>query len=248
MKVNEQDRKAFSYHAFVHSESRFIFFTIPKVACTSWIQLFLRLEGYKDWANDPHHRAGRPFLSDLSCESIECHFNDTSWTKAVFFRDPAERLLSAYLDKIVNGSYITRRQFNAGAGEISFRQFVEIVTNENTAAGDPRGLHENTDPHWKPQHLISNIEKFLPCTNFVGDFANLQKDSLALLERVGIWNEFGASGWGSSEDGQMFEKNIAVNKTGAAARLKDFYTDEMLVSVKKAYAKDYDLLAGCELN
>lgn len=31
--------------------------------------------------------------------------NDPTWTKGVFLRDPAERLLSCFLDKIVHRKY-----------------------------------------------------------------------------------------------------------------------------------------------
>jgi len=38
--------------------------------------------------------------------------NDPTWTKAVFFRDPAKRLLSAYLDKFVKNRDYSVTVFN----------------------------------------------------------------------------------------------------------------------------------------
>ena len=241
--VTEEDRSAFSHHVFISLKHRFIFFTIPKVACTAWIQLFLRIQGYDDWNKFPHYHKNRPFLSRHSCTEIENYLNDPTWTKAVFFRDPVERLLSAYLNKIENGSYITKRLFNAGAGDISFDQFVEIVADNNKQADNPRGLHNNTDPHWKPQYLTSNIEKFMPCINFIGDFANLQNDSRRLLEKVSLWNEYGLSGWGANGNKMMFETNNAHNKTNSTDHQQRYYSVNTRNTVKKAYKKDYLFLS-----
>ena len=248
IEVCEQDRTVFSFHVFINVDFRFIFFTIPKIASTPWIQLFLRLEGYKDWNADPHHRDGRPFLSDLSCSEIERYLNDPNWTKAVFFRDPAERLLSAYMDKIERGSYITKRLFNAGGGEISLNQFVEVVSDENQITSDPRGLHGKTDPHWMPQYMVANLAKFLPCINFVGNFSRLQEDSRALLKKVGAWEQFGRTGWGAERKEAMFESNIAKNRTVASSQVTERYSANLLARIKTAYDNDYRFLALCGLD
>ncbi|KAH8096167.1 chondroitin 4-sulfotransferase [Aureococcus anophagefferens] len=93
--------------------------------------------------------------------------NDPSWTKAVFFRDPASRLLSAYLDKcvprvlprslarntpfrfVVGNSYSTK-VFHAEK-KLKFADFVDLVAAGDTNRSRPTGLHFGTNPHWRPQ-------------------------------------------------------------------------------------------------
>lgn len=41
-------------------------------------------------------------MPGMTPEKASSILNDPEWTKAVFLRDPAERLLSCYLDKIVH--------------------------------------------------------------------------------------------------------------------------------------------------
>jgi hypothetical protein len=86
---------------------------IQKVASTEWTKFFKRLAG------DKHYHADTPFntkqgppikLSDnlvhdnenpekaaLWLRKVNDALHDPSWTRAIFFRDPARRLLSAFL-------------------------------------------------------------------------------------------------------------------------------------------------------
>jgi len=201
------------------------------------------MAGDSDWSTNPHFKAGKPLLCKLSCPEIEYYMKNPNWTKVVFFRDPAERLLSAYLDKISKGSYITKRLFNAGEGEISFEQFVEIVADRNTDLKCPKGLHKRTDPHWRPQFMIGNIEKFMPYINFIGSFSKLSTDANRLLESMGLWNKYGANGWGKNGTSGIFCSEDVFNRTNAKLKMKEYYTDELLDKVKVAYSLDYQLLA-----
>ena len=50
---------------------------------------------------DPHFSKNKPLLKHLPLERVNAILRDPDWTRAVFFRDPARRLLSSYLDKFV---------------------------------------------------------------------------------------------------------------------------------------------------
>lgn len=41
-------------------------------------------------------------MPNMTPERVSSILTDPTWTKAVFLRDPAERLLSCFLDKIVH--------------------------------------------------------------------------------------------------------------------------------------------------
>lgn len=50
------------------------------------------------------------------------------------------------------------------------------------------------------------LHKFLPYFDFVGDFNHVQAHSEALLRRAGLWDEFGASGWGPMGTAAFFQR------------------------------------------
>ena len=90
---------------------KLIFFTIPKVGSTVFKKLFRRMMGYENWrTKDPHDPAhnGLDYLNDYSTKQITLMMTSPEWTRAIFVRDPKERFLSAYLDKVrrKDGMYV----------------------------------------------------------------------------------------------------------------------------------------------
>ncbi|CAM9985372.1 unnamed protein product, partial [Choristocarpus tenellus] len=87
------------------------------------------------------------------------------------------------------------------------------------------------------------LDKFLPWFNFVGDFGNIEKHSRILLEKVGIWEEFGASGWGPNGTSSLFQRSTVQNhKTGSHDIQFLYYPPKLLEMTKVAYQMDYDML------
>ena len=139
------------------------------------------------------------FLGNLEWSRAKEMLEDPSWTKAVIFRNPLERLVSAYQDKIVRKSY-TQKIFGIGtmADEnrpvLSFSEFVDKVTNSSDPESNctyPMGLSACTDPHWKPQLMMCGLDYFLPKFDFVGNFDYVAEHTKALLEKVGVWDTWG---------------------------------------------------------
>lgn len=91
---------------------KLVFFSIPKVGSTVWKQLFRRMEGYMDYLVDQHplphapKRNGLQYLYDYPPLQADFMLTDPTYTRAIFLRDPKERLLSAYLDKGRQNSYL----------------------------------------------------------------------------------------------------------------------------------------------
>ena len=113
--------------------------------------------GAGDYLSKPHFKQDLTefHLSSLPLKQAEAMLTDPTWTKAVIFRDPAERLLSAYLDKIVGEGY-TQKFFHIGNGRdpervvLSFQEFVNLTANTiRKDKHDRRGVHYRSDPHWK---------------------------------------------------------------------------------------------------
>ena len=122
---------------------RIAFCAIPKVACTEFIRLIYRLRGDAQWWTEPHFRSDAPTLMSLGRDDANAILNDANWTKAVFFRDPAARLLSAFLDKFVDspgrgvhGDY-GLRHFGR---KLDWPGFVAAVASNATDRAKPEGL------------------------------------------------------------------------------------------------------------
>eukprot|EP00934_Nitzschia_sp_Nitz4_P008448 Nitzschia sp. Nitz4//scaffold5_size260463//239997//241394//NITZ4_001030-RA/size260463-processed-gene-0.409-mRNA-1//-1//CDS//3329555484//8438//frame0 len=184
----------FSHHLLFFPKAKLIFCGIPKVGITEWLKFFRFAMGAQDYLSTPHYKIDRTnfFMSSLQMSKAEELLNDPSWTKAVFLRNPLERLLSAYMDKIV-GSNFSSSKFNEPVG-LSFEEFVNRAIDNSTASSchDPNGLNRCTDPHWRPQSMTCGLDHFLPHFDFIGNFDNIAEHSKLLLEKVGMWEEYGA--------------------------------------------------------
>ena len=169
---------------------------------------------------------------------------DPRWTRAIFVRDPKERILSAYLDKAAKkeGTYLDRhccpneKGKNITCGKrasTSLHNFVTVIQDQCCC-----------DPHWKPQARRIDPELW-QYVNFVGYFDSLHEDGKRMLQLVGgsAWETFGASGWGQDQNESMFfESSHAKHRTSAHTKLKLYFNDSLVVTlVEDIYASDYKL-------
>ena len=208
---------------------RLLFWSIPKNSCEEFKRLFRRMEGFKDWKtryNNPRgyahsgpattlphdpSRNGLTYLFNLDAVEATSILNDETWTKVLFWRDPMERFLSAYLDKIVNHPYHNKKL------KWDFETFVAKVE---------AGMR---DVHWNPQCDLYDCNKWMPVASFLGHVETIAKDTERLLRQIGAWEEFGANGWGTDGLSSIFQgKKNAAHTTGAHERVRDFYSDSAL--------------------
>ena len=257
----------------VMESHKLIFIWFPKVGCTIWKKLFRRMLGYTDWKEkNPHYRKdkipsrenGLVYIDQFDTATRTQWMNTKpEWTVAMFLRDPKDRLLSAYLDKLVlskqrkgfgrkirncctiQRTNCTLRMQRRKANPISFADFVQIVL---------KGCPNN---HWDPQSQLLPIQ-YLPTVNFVGYMGTLEQDAKRLLEKIGAWDEYGASGWGFYGNESIFaSKSMVAHKTSEQDaletssltilidpwdRLARYYTPEIEQQVEQHYANDYQLL------
>jgi hypothetical protein len=97
----------------VLEDYKLVFFTSAKVGCTVWKQLFRRIVGLKDWKAEATGKLlpwnpelnGLKYLYDYNRETASHMMTSPEYTRAIFVREPKERLVSAYLDKGVTNSY-----------------------------------------------------------------------------------------------------------------------------------------------
>lgn len=224
-RLTRKQRDAFSHHLLVDDHYKLVLCAVPKVGSTEFARLILRMGNSTHWRRDPQ-RSGlaradrdRHVVSKLSLQRAQRFIDDRRYTWAVFFRDPAERLVSAYRDRV-------RPRLN-----VSFPDFVATLK-----------AIRGTDPHWRPQRYLCNNDVLLKRYDFVGDFARIQPDARRLLEALGAWDHVGRRGWGAHRSRQPVFAGAAARAKASREASARYYTPELLARVRRAYAMDYAML------
>ena len=101
--------------------------------------------------------------------------------------------------------------------------------------------------HWTPQSINCHLDKFLPLYDFVGSQENLSEHARIVLKDLGLWEEYGASGWPGGEDEFLPLQSNAHHKTESSQQSQSMYTPELLDKVKTIYKEDYDMIESLGL-
>jgi hypothetical protein len=143
----------------VVKEYKLLFFSVPKVACTTFKFLFRRIQGVEDWDNQdsnlglPHNPKynNLKYLSDYSLQEASVMMTSPDWTRAIFVREPKERFLSAFLDKAVaNYGLFTTEQCCTDAMQCKIDNYDNNNNNNNSS------VMNNTDLE---QVLVQNCQE-----------------------------------------------------------------------------------------
>ena len=183
---------------FVSDKYKMLYCAIPKIACTNWKRIFLILSGNVDETDpmklkspDVHGILDSKVshLSDFSPEEIK--YRIQNYYNFMFTREPFERLLSAYRNKLLNNNIVFRKHFGktivrkyrlnatmkdvlAGKG-VTFLEFVQYLV-------DPT-REEPLNAHWEKMTNMCH-----PCLiryDYIGDMNNINKDATHILDKVG---------------------------------------------------------------
>lgn len=152
--------------AFFLEELKLIYLPIAKNASSSLKRVFAELGGFELKPGEGIHRklqteSGGILFKDRSDEELRAALADPTWMRLVVWRDPLDRLVSAYTEKFAINRMnpgifrtsgpvlqsvlglkrrdVTLEHFECG---ITFRQFAEHVLTED---------REFQDNHWRPQ-------------------------------------------------------------------------------------------------
>ena len=223
-------------------------------------KLFRRMTNKRNWAVEnaklPHNprENGLTYLYHYNITDALTILTHPNWTRAIFVRDPKERVLSAYLDKAARkkGKYVQRHccnQEKSTCGEeanASFMGFLRVIKTKCCC-----------DPHWISQtkRIDSAFRRYI---NFVGHFENIQQDTKRLLHKINtknnrinnfktktsngdLWEQYGASGWGRFKNESIFAQGTqATHRTSAITKLKEYYNASIEQFVENMFADDYD--------
>eukprot|EP01063_Lacrimia_lanifica_P011004 TRINITY_DN17769_c1_g4_i1.p1 TRINITY_DN17769_c1_g4~~TRINITY_DN17769_c1_g4_i1.p1 ORF type:complete len:674 (+),score=197.29 TRINITY_DN17769_c1_g4_i1:69-2090(+) len=244
--ANEIDVISFFHFAWVDPFHKLVFFVIPKVASTELVKLYERGLGMPDypatdWSYAPHYKFGdgtseRFRLGALSPVNASLILNSPLYKKVVLFREPLERMVSAYTEKLKMGSLLQTYKVD----NMTFPEFVERLANPELK-GVRHSSGPNVDPHYKQQTLVGNLYKFLPLMDFIG-WANGDHAKL-MLERYGLWESLGESWRGNPEAGFMQRtKRKNSHYTGdTKSKVDTMFTPELREKAIKALALDIAL-------
>ncbi|XP_078463028.1 carbohydrate sulfotransferase 8 [Lampetra planeri] len=197
---------------YVEDRYRLLYCEVPKVGCTNWKRLLMVLSGAARRAGEVAHDAAH-YANGLrrldSFGRAEMERRLATYTKVLFVREPLERLVSAFRDKLerpnpyyqplFGRAILARYRANASrealrSGEgVTFREFLRYLLDPRR----PLGM----DIHWEAATRLCH-----PCAisyDFVGKFEELEGDANDLLRAVGVPDDVTFPGEGEARAAQV---------------------------------------------
>lgn len=239
---------------YLFVDAQLAFCGVPKAGITRWLSFLRFTFGAKDYLSNPYYKEDiKGFhLDEMRPSVVEEVLTSPNWTRAILIREPAERLLSAYLDKVQNKPKL----FGMEKGEkVSFELFINSLQSDNWWF---------TDPHWRPQAYSCGIGHDITSMDFVGSLDKVGLHTKKLLDMVGLWESHGKYYQTSAN---MTDHKVAgppfaryqpdppltdtlgfqqIEQTdhhakGSQSLMEEYYTPELLAKVKYLYWMDYQL-------
>jgi hypothetical protein len=190
-------KQDFDSSPIVLERYKLVFFTVAGVGDVTWRCLFRRMMGHSDWQNTTRQLDGLSYLYEFNVQEATTMMTSTEYTRAMFVRDPEQRILSSYLETVVKGNGTYFRQaccpFEGGGDEDK-----DCVPQARNISKFLKLTSVCDDPYWRPQSRKME-PKYYPLLNFIGHYETAKEDAQRLLQRIGGWDEYGQTGWG--EDG-----------------------------------------------
>lgn len=214
---------------------------IEKVASRVVLELGARLDGAGAWHTNQLGEMQAYAKTKKAVSSAQ--LTNGIIPKIAMVRDPATRLLSGYISKIETKGWVSASSYtpNSPNETTSFEQFIGVLE------GNPDMMKVNR--HFRPQHLFCGFKHNVKydCVIKYEDRTNGWKSCLI---KLGMWDEFGASGWGPNNTEAIFDVqenylNIGTPKvvtvTVFPSLLQKYYTPELLQRVYNLFKQDYEV-------
>lgn len=219
---------------FHHSRKfKYIYIATRKVACSSIKQMLQTAElgstettnpensvsanrfGYSQYLLNIHDATKWTLVHPNNYDDIE-RLYENSRLSFCFVRNPYTRILSAFLDKILENEY--RRELFLGSSrlnQITLRNFLEFI-----AAQDP----DQMDGHWRPQlhHLTSFNIKY----SLTGCFERFETDLVTIISSV-------------SPSILNFRRDVREHSTSAATKIS-LIDQPCIELIQKIYREDFE--------
>lgn len=231
--VKSMGWRSVNLHTHISLVNRYVYVEVPKAGCGTMKATLGGMEGARMGPafaarvqQAPHDRfAATPFVKpfQLGPDLLEEVLTSTDYRRFSVVREPASRLLSGYIEKVVQGlkqsgpiveALRTTTGRDIAPADITLGQFIDVI-----AAQDSR----DQDPHWRRQadHLglgIVDYDALIHLEDLSSSWARIAE----LTSTPGLQEEF-----------------YCRNSTGASNRMQDYYTPELLARVADVYRRDY---------
>lgn len=216
----------FDHNIHISLKNKFLYVETPKVACSTLKLTLARLELEDESYNreNIHDRNVSPLLRASQVGDFNKFLNREEIVKFCFVRNPYERLLSCYLDKVRGRDKATLSGLLCQLGldqtdynqEISFEKFL-------CAVGETPLSMMNS--HWRPQYYQT----------FQGV---IQFDRIGKLER--FEKDLFEIGMSITRDFRAYYHSWVVHQTDSKKLLSNYYTQSLRDRVYKLYEIDFD--------
>ena len=231
--VQSMGWRSVNNHLNISLVNKYVYFEVPKAGCGTMKSTLGGLEAARfneslvELVQDnPHQRKNAtPFVKpyQLPNDDLEDVLTSRKFTRFAVVREPASRLLSGWLEKIIQGLQqaepifeILKEQGRAPQSpqDISFADFIDVVCALPS---------RKQDPHWRRQtdHIGFDLFKFN-----------------ALIHLEELENSWDLLGTLTGAPG-LKEDFFCKKATHAGSHMNEHYTPELLAKVAEAYADDY---------
>ena len=187
------------YQMFYDDQIDYVFCPVSKSSCTNLKRTLIMLTGKIAKFNRPEQipmldvhdfRKSAEYLktlADVEPEYRNWRFKGSRYFTFFFVREPLERLVSAYRDKLVENpiyNFDTRiireyrpREYNASVKRynVTFAEFVRYVLDQRSAG-------QVLDRHWIPQYEVCRVCQYR--WDFVGHHETLVEDANYVVSKL----------------------------------------------------------------
>ena len=221
--------RSVNMHTHISLVNKYVYVEVPKAGCGTMKATLGGLEAarkgpglVKRVHEAPHNRINAtPFIKlfQLPSDLLEEVLTSPEYRRFTVVRDPASRVLSAYLEKIGQGlkqSEPIVAALGIPASEVTFSQFLDVIAEHES---------RDQDPHWRRQadHVGWGIVDY--------------HAAIHLEELDSSWDRV-AKLTGITD---LHETFYCRNSTGASAKVDEYFTPELRERVRTIYARDYQV-------
>jgi hypothetical protein len=203
-------------------KNKFIYCATPKVACSTILQTLQRFQLQdRAFLHDPsweiHNRAYSPLISPLQVPSFKALAARPDIFKFCFVRNPYDRLVSCYLDKVKSGGLTDYYLglLNRTGGAVEFEEFIEVITAQPT---------EQMEAHSGVQYL-QTLQGHIDY-DFIGRFEELQLGLEHVAARIGM-------------NLALYQARVDPHRTGEKP-FRDYLSAKVVQKITDCYALDFD--------
>lgn len=185
-------------NVFVNDNENAIYFFIPKVACTSLKTVLMEL-GYE-----------RVILKAINPKKYSFRFT--------FVRNPYDRLVSAYKDKV-------RKPCETGVISYNYKLLKEDMSFKDFVRAVHKTPDDKIDRHFRSQYWSLKDDEGGIYPDFIGKFENIQEDYKKLMNNLGIENP----------------PELPHRRNSKKGNYMDYYDEETKKLVYERYYEDFKL-------